>query len=112
MNSPKFVSLLIVPGQPNPVRLVTPGETLRDVESAGVVAWRAQSQLGGTDEPPMWDTYVRVREVATVLREIGLHRAGAEEELSAASCAQEESFPRGSLAAYHVAEDLLSEVLR
>lgn len=112
MNSPKFVSVLVVPGQPNPVRIIAPGETLRDVDSAGVVAWQAQNQLGGTDEPPMWDTYVRVRDVMSVLREIGLHRLDAEKEIAEAIDSREESFPRGSVAAYALAEDLLCEVVR
>lgn len=63
MNSPKFVSLLIVPDQPNPVRLAGFGETLREVENSGLLAWQAQSQLGSPGEPPMWDTYIRVRDL-------------------------------------------------
>lgn len=64
MNSPKFVSLLIAPGQPNPVRFVAGGETLRDVEGPATLAWQAQSQLTPDGaELPMWDTYVRVRDL-------------------------------------------------
>ena len=63
MNSPNFVSLLIVPDQPNPVRLAGFGETLREVENSGLLAWQAQSQLGSPGESPMWDAYIRVRDV-------------------------------------------------
>ena len=63
MNSPKFISLLIVPEKPNPVRLAGFGETLREVENSGLLAWQAESQLGSAGEPPMWETYIRVRDV-------------------------------------------------
>ena len=64
MNSPKFISLVVVPYSANPLRVANGADTLREVEAAALIAWNAESQLTPEDaEPPMWDTYVRVRDV-------------------------------------------------
>ena len=64
MNSPKFISIVVRPHLPNPLLLVAGGETLREVETAALTAYSGVAQLTPADvEPPMWDTYVRVRDV-------------------------------------------------
>lgn len=75
MNSPKFVSLLVVPyAAANPVRFVAGAETLRETETAALIAYGAESQLTPEGaEPPLWETYVRVRDV------VGLFQFSPEE---------------------------------
>lgn len=64
MDSPRFISVLVRPHLPNPLLLVAGGETLREVETAALTAYSGISQLTPPDvEPPMWDTYVRARDV-------------------------------------------------
>ena len=66
MDSPKYVG--IVKDQAVGIDLVASGDDINEVDRLSLTAWRTASDGSEpSSEPPLWDTYIRLRDVVKVL---------------------------------------------
>jgi hypothetical protein len=66
MDSPKYIG--IVKDQHLGVELAASGDDINEVDRLTMTAWRTASDGSvSSSEPPLWDSYVRLRQVVKVL---------------------------------------------